>query len=74
MSLVVDLIESGELVYATEYASEMFNFYAVAPESHFENIKVQKFLAWLKLEMDKTAKQIAPYLAKIKSLTSSSDE
>ncbi|MFT5521893.1 MAG: LysR family glycine cleavage system transcriptional activator [Enterobacterales bacterium] len=68
MSLVVDLIQSGELVYAKEFASTAFNIYAVAPVNHFENPKVIKFLTWLKAEMTITANQIAPYLAKIKNL------
>jgi LysR family glycine cleavage system transcriptional activator len=70
MSLVVDLIESGELIYSTEFASSMFNLYAVAPNSHFENPKVIKFLSWLKSEVAITAKQIAPYLAKIENIKS----
>jgi len=68
ISLVIDLIESGELVYATDYASNSFSFYAVAPESHFENSKVIKFLTWLKSEMVVTQNQIAPYITKIKNL------
>jgi len=70
ISLVIDLIESGELVYATDYASSKFSFYAVAPESHFENPKVIKFLTWLSSEMIVTEKQIAPYVAKIENLES----
>lgn len=66
LSLVVDLLRSGELVYATDYAYREYSFYAVAPESHFENAKVQKFLSWLKFEMNKTAEKIQPYLDKIK--------
>ncbi len=65
ISLVIDLIESGELVYAKDFASRKFSFYAVAPESHFENPKVIKFLTWLKSEMDITAKIIAPYIDRI---------
>ncbi len=65
ISLVVDLIESGELVYATDFAYRYFSFYAVAPQSHFENPKVVKFLSWLRVEMATTAKQIAPYIATI---------
>lgn len=67
ISLVADLIRSGELVYAKDYASYAFSFYAVGPESHFENPKVIKFLTWLKSEMATTQKQIAPYLAKIQT-------
>jgi len=68
MSLVVDLIETGELVFGTDFASTAFNIYAVAPNENFKNPKVAKFLVWLKTEMTVTAKQIAPYIAKIKNL------
>jgi len=68
ISLVADLIRSGELVYATSYASKRFSFYAVGPENHFDNPKVKKFLAWLKSEMKKTETIIAPYLEKIELL------
>lgn len=67
ISLVVDLIDSGELVYATDFASRKFSFYAVAPESHFENPKVIKFLDWLRAEMAITANRIAPYIARIEN-------
>jgi len=65
MSLVVDLIESGELIYAKDYAFRDFSFYAVASETNFENPKIIMFLDWLKSEMNITEKQIAPYVAKI---------
>ena len=67
LSLVVDLLESGELIYAKEYAYRQYNFYAVAPESHFRIPKVQSFLKWLSNELSKTAAQIAPFVAAIKN-------
>ena len=67
ISLVVDLIESGELVYGTDFAARKLNFYAVAPANHFENPKVIKFLGWLRAEMAITAKQIAPYIERIEN-------
>jgi len=67
LGLVIDLIESGELVYATDYAYNQFSFYAVAPESHFKNPKITKFLKWLRSEMKTTEQLIAPHFAKIKS-------
>jgi len=67
LSLVVDLIESGELVYATDYAFREFSFYAVAPETNFENEKIILFLDWLKKEMKLTENQIAPHILKIKN-------
>ncbi|TQV86412.1 LysR substrate-binding domain-containing protein [Aliikangiella coralliicola] len=68
MSLVVELVKSGELVYAKDYAFKDYSFYAVAPENHFKLKKVKSFLTWLKKEMRVTAKQIAPHLAKIDNL------
>lgn len=67
LSLVYELIESGELVYGKDFASAKFSFYAVAPENHFDKPKVKKFLNWLKSEMDITANKMAPHLAKIKN-------
>jgi LysR family glycine cleavage system transcriptional activator len=66
LSLVYELIESGELAYGKDFASAKFSFYAVAPDNHFEKPKVKKFLSWLKSEMDITTQQIAPFLSKIK--------
>jgi len=68
LSLVVDLIESGELIYATDFASPTFKLYAVAPEKQFENPKIIKFLAWLKSEIDITSKKMEPHLSKISNL------
>lgn len=66
LSLVIDLVESGELVYAKDYAFRDYNFYAVAPEPQFSLDKVQKFMHWLKTEMAKTQQRLAPHIAKIK--------
>ncbi len=67
ISLVADMINSGELVYATEFAFHDYSFYAVAPESHFEKMKVKSFLDWLQSEMSKTAEAIKPLVDALES-------
>lgn len=66
LSLVADMIESGELVYGTEFAMRCHSFYAVAPEHHFDNPKVIKFLDWLRSEMKVTSQKIQPLIDRIK--------
>lgn len=65
LSLVIDLVESGELVYAREYAFREYSFYAVAPEHQFSLEKVQKFLSWLAPAMRETEQRISSHLAQI---------
>ena len=67
MSLVIDLIRSGELVYADDFAYRKYSFYAVAPENNFKLKKVKSFLTWLKKEMRLTEEQIAPLDKKIRN-------
>ena len=66
MSLVIDYIKSGELVYSTDYAFREFSFYACATEANMKKPKVALFIDWLKAEMKQTNNQITPYLEKIK--------
>ncbi|MBV1908786.1 MAG: LysR family transcriptional regulator [Kangiellaceae bacterium] len=67
MSLVADWIESGELIYGTDFAVTSENFYAVAPASHFDSPKVIKFLNWIKSETAITAERIKPLVERIKT-------
>ncbi|WP_196137218.1 LysR substrate-binding domain-containing protein [Aliikangiella sp. G2MR2-5] len=66
LSLVADMIDAGELVFSDDFAFHGYNFYAVAPESHFEKDKVKKFMAWLSAEMKKTELRIQPLVAQLK--------
>lgn len=66
ISLVAEMIEKGELVYATEFAFHDYSFYAVAPESHFSKPKVVKFMNWLQSEMEKTYLKISPLVESLK--------
>ena len=65
MSLVAPMIEQGELVFANEFAFRDYNFYAVAPENHFNKEKVKKFMGWLQQEMKKTEQMIQPLVDKL---------
>jgi len=67
ISLVADMIDRGELVYATDFAFHDYSFYAVAPESHFAKAKVVKFMDWLQSEMNKTAEVIKPLVDRLES-------
>ncbi|WP_444994459.1 LysR substrate-binding domain-containing protein [Aliikangiella sp. IMCC44359] len=67
LSLVADMIISGELVYATDYAFKDYNVYAVTTEEHFKQPKIIKFLQWINSEMQLTQKKIIPLIAKIKN-------
>jgi len=66
LSLVIDLVDSGQLVYAKDYAFRDYSFYAVAPEHHFQRNKVKLFLKWLKSEMQNTANKLKPHISAIK--------
>jgi DNA-binding transcriptional LysR family regulator len=66
LSLALDLVESGELIYAQDYAFNEYSFYAVAPEHLFTLEKVQKFLSWLKPAMEQMQQRLIPYIAKIR--------
>jgi LysR family glycine cleavage system transcriptional activator len=51
-SLVYELIEKGVLCCpAAIYFDSVYQFYLVAPESHFKRLKVQRFERWLREEM-----------------------
>ena len=66
ISLVIDYIESGELIYSTDYAFREFSFYACSKSINFSKPKVKLFLSWLRSEMKKTEQRIAPYIQRIK--------